>query len=69
MNNLFGDTLPVGLDAQIKEVEREIELRRRVYPRWIEGGRLSQAKADSQIDVMVAVLKTVTEVRNQKNRC
>jgi hypothetical protein len=68
-DGLFGGTLPIGLDAQIKEVEREIELRRRVYPRWIEGGRLSQAKADSQIDVMVAVLKTVTEVRNQKNRC
>lgn len=35
-----------------KAARREANLRRRVYPRWIESGRLAQAKADSEIKVM-----------------
>ena len=51
--------LPPSLGEQIACVEREIALRRRVYPRWIESGRLSQRKADIEIAAMEAVLTTV----------
>ena len=52
-------TLPVPLGDQIAEVEREIVLRRRVYPRWIADGRLTERKADAQIATMEAVLATL----------
>ncbi|MBS8227138.1 hypothetical protein [Vannielia litorea] len=34
---------------------REAELRRRVYPRWVADGRMTQAEADRQIAVMEAI--------------
>jgi len=36
-------------------VEREIKMRRRVYPRWVGDGRMTQAKADSEIQTMEAI--------------
>jgi hypothetical protein len=32
--------------------ERELAMRRRVYPRWIEAKRMSQGKADQEIALM-----------------
>lgn len=32
--------------------EREVKMRRRVYPRWVAQGKLSQADANHQISVM-----------------
>lgn len=61
-SDLFGGTLPIDLTAQVQEVEREIKLRRRVYPRWIADGRLSQGAADRQIETMKAVLATLRRV-------
>lgn len=37
-------------------IERELRMRRRVYPRWVSTGRLTQAQADREIAVMAAVL-------------
>lgn len=31
---------------------RELRMRERVYPRWVEGGRMSQHKADQEIAIM-----------------
>jgi hypothetical protein len=59
MGDLFGGSLPIPLEAQIKEVEREIAQRERVYPRWVEAGKLPRATADRQIAVMRAVLHTL----------
>lgn len=59
MSDLFGGTLPITLDAQVAEVEREIKLRQRVYPRWIDLGKISQAAADRQIEVMRAVAESL----------
>lgn len=36
-------------------VEREITLRKRVYPRRVEDGKMSQKLADAQIAVMEAI--------------
>jgi hypothetical protein len=47
------------LEAQITCVERELRMRVRVYPRWVEAGRMTQAKADAEISTMEAVLATL----------
>lgn len=36
-------------------VEREIKMRQRVYPRWIEDGRMSAGKAAHEIACMEAI--------------
>jgi hypothetical protein len=50
------DLLPVTVAEMIQEVERELTLRRRVYPSWVAAKRLAQSKADRQIEVLEAVL-------------
>ena len=34
---------------------RELKMRRRVYPRWVEQKRLTQQKADAEIAMMEAI--------------
>ena len=36
--------------------QRELKMRRDIYPRWVEQGRMSQAKADFEIACMEAIL-------------
>ena len=45
-----------------KEVEREVSLRKRVYPNRIETGRLSNYAASKQIAMMQAVLHILREL-------
>ena len=47
------------LEAQIACVERELKMRVRVYPRWVEARRMTQQKADVEISTMEAVLATL----------
>lgn len=42
-------------------VEREVSMRRRVYPRWVAEGRMTQADADFQIRVMEAIAADYAE--------
>lgn len=55
----MSDLFPPTLQEQIAAVEREIKLRRRVYPRHITGGRMTQDFADKQIVLMEAVLESL----------
>lgn len=57
----------VSIERQIKCVQRELKLRRRVYPNRIETGRMSPAYAMEEIAVMRAVLATLEAVQ-QKER-
>ena len=54
--------MTVSIQEQIKCVKREIGLRQRVYPRQIEAGRMSNAKATDELKRMQAVLKTLEQV-------
>jgi len=36
--------------------ERELKMRKRVYPRWIEDGRISAGKAAHEIAAMEAIV-------------
>jgi hypothetical protein len=38
-----------------KAIERELTYRRRVYPRWIADGRMTQKLADQQIEIFEAI--------------
>jgi len=53
----------LSLDEQVAAVIREIGLRKRVYPRWVCIGKLSQTKADHEIAAMEAVLETLKRVQ------
>ncbi len=44
------------LDEMVACAERELALRRRVYPQWVQSGRMSQGKADEEIAKMAAVV-------------
>lgn len=60
MADLFPDSLPkVHIEDQILCVERELNMRRRVYPGWVAKGRMSQQQADVEIQRMAAVLETL----------
>lgn len=52
----------VGLDEMHREVFRELEMRRRVYPQWVQDGRLTLAVADHRIrtlERLVALLQRI----------
>jgi hypothetical protein len=60
MTELF----PLPLSEQIACVEREIELRRRVYARRVADRKMSRATADREIERMAAVLDTLIWLRD-----
>ena len=49
----------IGIEKQIACVEREIALRRRVYPKFIASGRMKDTTAAWEIAAMEAVLDTL----------
>lgn len=51
------------IDEQIASVQREIQMRQRVYPKWCQDGRMTQDKAAHEIQCMESVLRTLHEVR------
>lgn len=59
MADLFAGAAPMIFDRDMKReaIERELKLRRSVYPRRIADKKMTQALADKQIAVMEAILK------------
>lgn len=47
------------INAQIACVKREIAMRERVYPKWIDAGRMKPEMAAREIDTMRGVLGTL----------
>lgn len=39
--------------------EREVKMRKRVYPRWVEDGRMSEGTAAHQLACMEEIVKTL----------
>jgi hypothetical protein len=50
------------LEDQMAEVKREIVLRKACYPAWVKNGKLTQAEAARQLQLMVEVLKTLRRI-------
>lgn len=47
--------LPIDLRDMMACVDRELGLRRSVYPRWVSHGKMTQSRADREIEVMAAL--------------
>ena len=47
------------IQEQLAAARREVAMRRRVYPRWVESGRMSQHTADHEMACMVAIVETL----------
>ena len=54
------------IEAQYACVEREIRMRQKVYPRWVEKGRMTQQESDYELQTMRAVLETLSALREQQ---
>jgi hypothetical protein len=53
----------ISLDDQVKEVKREIAMRKRVYPRWVAQGKMDKALADKKLAIMEAALATLEDLQ------
>lgn len=51
------------IEEQIASIERELGIRKTVYPRWVQFGRLKQEEADHEIACMEATLETLKTVQ------
>lgn len=50
-------------DQVLKELRRELGMRRSCYPRWVKEGKLSQATADHRIEVIEWAIGVIEEGR------
>lgn len=64
----MSDLFPITLTDEIECVRREIKMRRRVYPRWIETKRMTKLQADREIETMEAVLARLIALHQAENR-
>lgn len=42
-------------EQKLEAIEREVKMRRRVYPRWVADGRMTKRKADEELAIMQAI--------------
>ena len=54
--------MSASITEQIASVEREIRMRERAYPRWIEQRRMTAKTAEHEISCMRAVLATLQRI-------
>lgn len=55
-----------SLGQQIEEVDRELKLRREVYPRWTGSGKMRKAEAEYHLARMESVRKTLIWLRENE---
>jgi hypothetical protein len=59
-------TGPIPIERQIAELRRELAMRGRVYPRFVQTGRMTQDEADKYAATMRAALATLEGVRDER---
>ncbi len=55
--------MSVSIQDQIKEAQRELGLRRRLYPDWVQQGRLTLEDSYRQLAAMDAIVETLKRVQ------
>ena len=55
-----------SIDDMIKCIEREIGMRMRVYPRWVEQNKMTQEKALTEINTMQAILEQLKKDKDNE---
>lgn len=53
----------ITLTDMIRCAERELAMRRNVYPRWIEKGRMKESTANHELAAMERIIETLTALR------
>lgn len=56
----------IGIDEQIRAVQREIAMRGNVFGKRVAAGRMTRAEADKEIANMQAVLETLERVKQSE---
>ena len=51
-----------SIEEQIACVKREVGMRERLYPRWVAMRKMSQSKADEELNAMKAALATLERI-------
>lgn len=54
--------MAVTFDEMIKCLRRELAMRQRVYPRWVQQAKMKQRDADRELAAMQAVHDTLTKM-------
>lgn len=49
-----------------KCARREAAMRKRVYPKWVDSGRMTQSAADHETDCMEAIAKMLTDMEEKE---
>ena len=57
------DLFPITIAEEIAELERELGMRRHVYPRLVGAGKMPQAKADRQIALMASAIESLHRLK------
>jgi len=55
-----------SLTEAIDEVERELAVRRRIFPRWVDDGKLSQTEALDRLERLTASCTYLKRFRDLK---
>ena len=49
--------MKISIKHEIKELEREVSMRQRVYPEWIRTGKIRRDEADYRVRVLISAIK------------
>lgn len=52
----------------IKEVQREINMRKRVFPTWVLQGRITQQQSDKRIGIFEKILEDYKQKLETENK-
>lgn len=52
----------------IKEVQREINMRKRVFPTWVLQGRITQQQSDKRIGIFEQILEDYKQKLEDENK-
>lgn len=63
----MSNEIKVTTEAKLKEIKRELDLRKNCYPKWILQGRMTQSVADKHIAIMEAIYKDYQEKAKQED--
>ena len=58
----------ITLQDMVKEAQRELALRKQVYPKWVTAARMSEGQATWHLAVMEEIVKTLTRLEIEQRQ-
>lgn len=53
----------ISIVDQLSCAKRELAMRQNVYPKWVRDGRMTQAKADDEIECMQSIVASLEKLK------